>query len=197
MARAPFARRIALLFLVALHPAIAIGLQQTYEGTLVPDNRDPPIPIVVELHVAGSLLAGSVKTSLPLAASAPIESGGNAAGNCTVDVALSRTQRLYLRGRCEQKTFVGTYTLFDTQRRTTVSGSFSLADSGPDAAKPDGTRATTATGGTMAGCLNANTRCLTACPHGDDSAQMMCSSRCRSKLRACKGQIRKAPAELE
>ncbi len=65
------ARRIALLIFAALYPVLAFGLDQTYEGMLLPDNRDPPIPIVVELREVGSLLTGRVTTSPPLRGDAP------------------------------------------------------------------------------------------------------------------------------
>ncbi len=47
----------------------------------------------------------------------------------------------------------------------------------------------------MAACLKANTQCLTACPRGDEGAELMCSSRCRTKFRACKGRVTKLPGD--
>ncbi len=195
MPLAILARRIALLIFAALYPALAFGLDQTYVGMLLPDNRDPPIPIVVELREAGSSLIGSVKTSPPLKGDAPIESGDNVFGNCSVNVALSRTVRIILWGRCEQTTFQGTYTIFDAQRRTESTGRFRLAHKATEAVTPDSSQGAAPSTDSMAACLKSNTQCLTACPRGDESGELMCTSRCRAKFRTCKGNVTKLPGE--
>ena len=46
-----------------LCPGLAHALSETYEGVLLPDNLEGPIPIVVELRDVGSILTGNVKAA--------------------------------------------------------------------------------------------------------------------------------------
>ena len=196
MPRARLARQLTLLAFVALCPALALALDERYEGVLQPDNRDPSIPIVVELREVGPILQGSVKTSAPLKGSAPIDSGSNVYGQCAVTVELSKTVTLRLSGRCERSAYAGIYTLSDKQKRTVTIGSFNLARKAPEGAELDRTRITSMAS-TATGCMKANAQCLVACPRGDESAEFMCSNHCRVKLRLCKSHIKKPPPETE
>ena len=59
---------------------------------------------------------------------------------------------------------------------------------------PQAVKAESKLGPTTASCINADTRCLFACPRTDESAELACSNRCRANLRTCKARIKKAPA---
>jgi hypothetical protein len=183
-----FLRRIRLLLLVAaaLFPALASALNQTYEGALEPGNRAPKIPLVVVLKDLGVALEGTVKTSAPFKASAPIDSGTNVYGECTVNVDLTKNVALRLYGRCDLESFSGSYTLWDKQKGAVTRGNFNLARKAPEPVKLDSRRTFT-----PSSCLKANTQCLIACPRDDETAAFMCSNRCRTKLQTCKAQTKK------
>ncbi len=191
MTRALLARLLAVLHFAALCPSLAFALNGRYEGLLEPDSRDPPIPIVVELTEPGMFLSGTVKTSAPYKASAPVESGRNDVGQCTLYVVLSRRLTLRMEGSCDSTAFNGTYRLSDTQKRSITRGTFRLPRMGatPAPVKLESKRS----GATSAACLKANTHCLAACPRGDESVEFMCSNHCRTKLGICKRQIKKPP----
>lgn len=195
MTRAPLARLLALLLFAALCPSLAFALTGAYEGMLQPDSRDPPVPIVVELGELGDSLKGTVKTSAPYKASAPIESGGNDLGQCTLDVTLSKSVTLHMDGRCDSKSFNGTYVLWDTQKRAITRGTFRLPRKGSEPQQVESKRS--GPGSTSGACLKSNAQCLAACPRGDTSVEFMCSNHCRTKLRICKGQLKKPLPEAE
>jgi hypothetical protein len=188
--------RFAFLVFAALCPELAFALNERYEGLLQPDGRDRPIPIVVEVQEFGGVLKGKVKTSPPYKGDAPIESGSNVYGKCIVNVALSKSVTLRLDGSCEQTAFTGTYMLWDTQTRSVSRGNFHLPRKVPESGKLD-TRHTTASASGPAGCLKANTQCLLACARVDANAQLMCSSRCRNKLRLCKEPPKAPPLDVD
>jgi hypothetical protein len=170
---------------VALLPALACAADETYQGVLDPDNRRAPkIPIVVALRDLGVALEGTVKTSEPYKASAPIDNGVNIYGQCTVNVDLSKTLSLRLFGSCDAETFNGFYSLWDKQNRAITKGRFRLTRKAPEAVKFDGKRIIT-----PSACLKANAQCLIACPRDDETAEFICSNR---KLQTCKAQGRKS-----
>jgi hypothetical protein len=173
--------RLLLLIAAALFPALAAALDETYEGVLEPENRDPKIPIVVKLKDLGISLEGNVETSGTYKLSAPILVGDNAFGQCTISVQLSETVGLRMSGSCNPVSYSGTYALADKQKRISNFGTFNLARKPPEAVKADAKRAPT-----TASCLKANTQCLLACPRTEESADFVCSNRCRTKLNVCK-----------
>ncbi|HET7032470.1 MAG TPA: hypothetical protein VFJ48_05050 [Casimicrobiaceae bacterium] len=181
--------RLLLLIAAALFPTLAAALDETYEGMLEPENRDPKIPIVVQLRDLGLSIQGTVKTSGTYKLTAPILAGDNAFGQCTISVQLSLSVGLRMNGPCDPASFSGTYVLADKQKRTRNFGTFNLARRSPEALKADARRAPTTTGS----CLKANTQCLLACPRTEESADFFCSNRCRVKLNACKERLKKAP----
>ncbi|MEO8302871.1 MAG: hypothetical protein ABI724_02015 [Betaproteobacteria bacterium] len=191
------ARGFALLILGALYPVLAFGLDQTYEGKLVPDSGSAPIPIVVEVKEVATFLRGSVKTSSPIMGNGAIESGGNVSGQCTVNVALSKTISLRLRGTCEQKSYSGYYTLYDSQTRSATTGSFKLAGKAPETAKVDGGHGAAGTTGGTISCAKSNTLCLSACPRDYSTGAALCANHCRAKLKTCRGPAKKPPAIAE
>jgi hypothetical protein len=180
-------RAVALLIAAALAPAVAFAINQTYEGTLVPDTGARTIPIVVELNEVGTFLHGNVTTSSPVVGKGVIDGGGNVGGNCTVYVVLSKTVSLRLRGTCEEKSYTGYYRLRDSQKRTETTGSFRLTSKVAESGKTDIARGTT-----MTACTRSSSMCLSACPSDDPTAEALCA-----KLKTCKGQIKKAPAIVE
>jgi hypothetical protein len=188
-------RQLTLLLFAALCSSLAFALDGRYEGLLEPDSRDPAIPIVVELAEPGMFLTGTVKTSAPYKASAPVESGRNDVGQCTLYVVLSRSVTLRMEGSCDATSFNGTYRLWDTQKRTITRGSFRLPRKGATPAPVN--LESKRVGATSAACLKANTQCLLACPRGDDNVEFMCSNHCRTKLGICKRQIKKTLPEAE
>jgi hypothetical protein len=191
MLRARLARQLALLVFAALCPGLAFALKETYEGVLQPDGREPAIPIVVVLQDVSTFLKGNVKTSSPLKGEAPIESGSHNYGRCTINVTLSKTTFLRLYGSCDQASYIGVYTLWDTTKKLKTDGSFRLTRKVPEPVKVESKPSTTGAANSAAACLKANTRCLVSCPRGDDSAEFMCANHCRAKLRTCKAQSKK------
>ena len=181
--------RLLLLIAAALFPTLAAALDETYEGLLEPENRDPKIPIVVKLRDLAVSLDGNVKTSGTYKFSAPIMVGDNSFGHCTINVQLSEMVGLRMSGSCDSVSYSGTYVLADKQKRIRSFGTFNLARRSPEALKADARRAPTTTGS----CLKANTQCLLSCPRTEESADFFCSNRCRTKLNACKARVKKAP----
>jgi hypothetical protein len=57
---------------------------------------------------------------------------------------------------------------------------------------PQAVKAQSKSGPTTAYCMNANTQCLLACPHTEESAELVCSNRCRTNLRTCTARVKKA-----
>jgi hypothetical protein len=195
MPRSRIVRSLALLVVAALCPAVALALNEKYEGVLKPDDADPPIPIVVELQDSGSTLKGSVQTAAPLQAKAPIESGGNLFGHCTMYTVLSKELTLRLDGDCGKSGFTGTYMLWDMQKRKVTRGDFRLDRKAPEPVKADSLGRTASAGSTTAACLKANSQCLAGCPRGDAGAEFVCSNRCRTKLKSCKALVKKPVIE--
>ena len=180
----------ALLVFAALCPALAFALAETYEGLLLPDSADPPVPIVVELRDVSGTLKGSVNTSSPLKGNGPIKSGSMLYGRCIFEVVLTQSTTLRMDGTCEQSAFKGTYLLLrDLPRRTVIRGDFQLDRKAPDATKTGSSLKSAST----SSCLKANTQCLLACPRGDPDVEFMCSNRCRTKLKNCKETVAKKP----
>ena len=179
-------RQLFLLLFVALWPTWAFALKETYEGFLVPNNGDTPVSIVVELEDLETFLFGRVKVSPPLKGNSPIEAGRIVAGTCNLATALSPNVTLRLFGSCDANAFEGIFTLFVTEPKKIGRGTFKLLRKAPEKGKDKVTGSDVASTSSVAACLKANTRCLTACPRGGDSAEYLCANRCRTKLQACK-----------
>ena len=183
-------RRFTLLLFALLCPGFAHALSETYEGVLLPDNLEGPIPIVVELRDVGSILTGNVKAAFPLNGSASIASGEHRSGQCNMKVILNSAVTLRLYGSCQPSMFAGKYTIYYTHRNTLARGSFRLARKAPEQVKKNAPGAPVSTTTTVA-CQKANVHCLTACPRGDPDAEFLCANHCRSKLNACKRSVAK------
>jgi hypothetical protein len=57
---------------------------------------------------------------------------------------------------------------------------------------PQAVKAQSKSAPTTAYCMNANTQCLLACPHTEESVELVCSNRCRANLRTCTARVKKA-----
>jgi hypothetical protein len=191
---ATFARQLPLLLIAVLCPSLAHALAETYEGLLLPDNMEGPIPIVVELRDVGSILTGNVKAGFPLNGAASLSSGENKAGQCNMKVVLNSAATLRLYGSCQPERFEGKYTIYHTLRNTESRGVFRLARKPPGAARKSGTPSAPVSATSVTACQKANVHCLTACPRGDPDAEFLCANHCRAKLQACKGKAGKVPA---
>jgi hypothetical protein len=178
-------RPVALFFLAALYPALALAVSDTYEGQLVPRTSDAPISIVVQMEEVGGFLTGKVKTSSPLKFESKIDSGRNVAGYCNLASTLSASVTLRLYGSCSGTSFEGNYTLYYTQSKNVARGVFRLTKVSAGKA---GSGLTTADDGAsnLVACVKSNTRCLAACPRGDTNVEYLCANHCRTKMNACK-----------
>ncbi|HVN34594.1 MAG TPA: hypothetical protein VMU96_04970 [Casimicrobiaceae bacterium] len=180
--------RVALLFAAALVPELATALDGTYTGTLEPESREANIPIVVELRDRALALQGTVTISGPQQLRGSIEGSKSSFGQCTVNVELSPALALRMVGPCDAASFSGTYSLTDRDKKTITFGSFKLPQKSPGAAKGGSKRAPP----TTASCLDADAQCVLACPRTEESIEVTCLNRCRTKLQACKTRVKKA-----
>lgn len=191
-------RQLALFLCAALCPALAFALSETYEGQLIPRNNDPPISIVLQIEELGGFLTGRVKTSHPLKGNATIDSGRNVAGFCNLASALSGSVSLRLYGNCNSTSFEGNYTIYYTQSRNLARGTFRLTRKINESGKAgSGLSSADITASNTVACVKANTRCLMACPRGDNNVEYLCANHCRTKLQACKGKASKIEADPE
>lgn len=175
----------ALIGLAALAPAPAAAqsapFDARYEGNLVSDSGEVSIPISVELRDAQGVLTGRVRTEQPVAGTGPVSAGDYNGGNCNLRVQLTPGTTLRMSGSCQTRIFEGKYTL-NSSTLGSSSGNFRLERKGGSGSRPEATLLNPLTA-----CLNANTRCLVACPQGDYNAEFLCANRCRQRFQACKG----------
>lgn len=166
---------------LAAQPAAAQSpaFNARYEGNLVSDSGEVSIPVSVELRDAQGVLTGRVRTEQPMAGSGPVSAGDYNGGSCNLRVQLNPGTTLRMSGSCETRIFEGKYTL-NSSTQSSV-GSFRLDRSG------GGPRQDATLINPLTACLNANTRCLVACPQGDYTAEFLCANRCRQRFAACKG----------
>jgi len=191
-------RQLALLFLVALCPGLALALSETYEGQLIPRNSDAPISITLQIEETGGFLTGRVRTSHPLNGNASIDAGRNVAGRCNLASALSSTVTLRLYGTCNSTTFEGYYTIYYTQSKNLARGSFRLTKKiAASGSAGSGLTSADIAASNVVACVKANTRCLAACPRGDTNVEYLCANHCRSKMQACKGKANRVDADSD
>ena len=191
-------RRVLIISLAGLlvgPMASAAPLEAMYEGSLVPESFDAPIPITVELRDLQGVIVGQVKVGAPHSGSAPIASGEFDSGRCTLRAPISAGTVLRLSGTCHPRLFEGRYTLSSNRKEGSSTGSFRLmrkADPGKPGDEAARRRAVLPTT-TLTECINANTRCLVGCPQGDYNAEFLCVNRCRQRHLACKGKATAPP----
>lgn len=196
----PFLYRLLLVFLISLvaGPAMA-ELDQTYEGMLIPNDFETPIPVTVQLKEQSGQLTGTITTGAPFLVTAPIVSGENKYGQCNMKVALTPSFTLRLYGSCQLNTFDGRYTIYTTRDDDRPRGVFRLTrkEIKRSAEENDSRRSPPERpSGSVTDCIKANTRCLLACPQGDYNVEFLCSNRCRHKYQACKAKFSPASAPL-
>ena len=184
-------RRFVLLLLAGLCPGLALAASDTFEGQLIPADHDAPISIVLQMEDLGGILTGRIITSYPLKGIASFDSGRNVAGYCNLSGALSSSLTLRLYGDCSPTSFEGKYTLYYTDPKKIVRGTFRLTKKVTPSAKGKGGLASEDTSpSNVVVCIKANTRCLAACPRGDTNVEYLCSNRCRTKMQACKSKAK-------
>lgn len=194
--------RIAFLLVLGVFPALALAaLNETYEGLLIPDTFETPIPITVEIRELSGLLVGRVKTGPPMTGSAAIAGGENEYGKCNIRAPLPSGIVLKLAGTCLTNVFEGRYTLLNRQEGK-PRGSFRLMRK--ETGKRDGNDGKSSASAapppttSLTDCIKANTRCLLSCPRGDYNVEFLCANRCRRKFQSCKGNSSQpAPPAME
>lgn len=185
-----------LLVGLACGPALAQQLDATYEGMLVPETFDTPIPITIQLKEQGGRLTGTLTAGSPYSATAPISSGENRYGQCNVRIVLSPSITLRLFGSCLPRMFEGRYTVNAPRDESKPRGMFRLMrkEVKANGEEKGFARLPTPSSSSLTDCIKANTRCLLACPQGDYNTEFLCSNRCHRKYQACKANFSAVPS---
>ena len=184
---------VALPFALLSRPVFAAG--QTFSGMLVPPN-EPTVPIVVDLDNGPGRLVGRIETSAPVVGEGPILSGERTGANCKVSGDLDAGLTIVLSGTCTPSLFEGKYTL----RRANGSnqeGTFRLSRTQPELPRAKAPLVETdlvVKGPTLTSCLKSNSMCLAGCPRDSPNGALLCATRCRRNLAACKARVNAAPA---
>jgi hypothetical protein len=180
------------LLLLFFAPSQLLANSETYRGVLVPELRDPPIPVVVELDLSKHKISGVVTTSAPMTARGPITWGEKQRSTCNFQSDIGAGYKLSFEGYCLSRTIEGTYTVQrpdGSMRR----GTYLLFRQEPEIAAPKPIPAEPArTRRSTTSCLAVNSTCVAACPRGDYNAEFLCVNRCRQQLNACKSAARDA-----
>ncbi|WP_374244351.1 hypothetical protein [Zoogloea sp.] len=179
-------RRAVCMLALGLAAAGAGAEEKRYEGMLLPEDFAGPITVTIELRDLHGVLVGRVKASPPISAVGQISSGEMNGDKCDFTVPFTSSTVLRFVGNCSTNMFEGRYTQAG-RRDASSRGTFRLMRKEPE--KDEENRETprpTLAVGTLTECINANTRCLGACPKGDYNTEFLCSNRCRSKYKACK-----------
>ena len=182
-----FLRQAVCSLLFGLAAAGACAEDKLYEGMLLPEDFAGPITVTVELRDLHGVLVGRVKASPPISAVGQISSGEMMGDKCDFTVPFSSSMVLRFVGTCSTSMFEGRYTQAG-RRDASSRGTFRLMRKEPDKDedKQDGPRPTVITT-SVTDCINANSRCLMACPQGDYNTEFLCSNRCRTGNRAPAG----------
>ncbi|MDD3355040.1 hypothetical protein [Zoogloea sp.] len=174
------------LTVAGLAPLTGLAASPTvYEGALVPDAQEPPLPIRIELSESERRLSGQAVTEKPLASSGPVSGNRGAHQDCRMTARLGNGATLEIDGQCTERLLQGTYTLTHAGgMRSRGSLQLPVRKDGtlPPASRQDSLKPDTS----LTSCINASTRCLTSCPRGEQSAEQLCANRCRSRYQACK-----------
>lgn len=174
-------------------PVDSAAYQLRFEGWLISDNAsDAPVRIVLDLDLNPVGLSGTVKTAAPLPGAGVI-SGDEQFGTCDLRSDLGRVALLRMKGPCApyMASFNGSYSLrsrdgkrqlgvFKLTKASSSGGTLAEAPRTTDEAPP------VAPSLTPTRCIRANSACLIACPRGDYNAELLCTNRCKQKLKACK-----------
>jgi hypothetical protein len=187
-------RQLALFFLVAMCPGLALALSETYEGKLYPRASDTPISITVQMEELGGSITGKIRTSHPLNGS--IDSGRNVGGYCNLASRLSGSVTLRLYGNCDSTPFEGKYTIYYTQSKNLARGTFPPDEEVSTRARGAGLRARiiAASKSSLRQGQYALPRGL---PRGDTNVEYLCANHCRTKMQACKSKANRSRAISE
>ncbi|WP_374261600.1 hypothetical protein [Zoogloea sp.] len=183
----PILRRIVLPALLGLAAgSVWADDDKRYEGLLLPEDFAGPISVTIELRDLHGVLVGRVKAGSPISGVASVSTGEMQGDRCDFTVPFNASTVMRFVGNCKTAAFDGKYYLLG-RRDAGGRGSFRLMSKEPDKDedKQDGPRPAVITT-SVTDCINANSRCLLACPQGDYNTEFLCSNRCRSKYRACK-----------
>jgi hypothetical protein len=177
---------------LAFWPNVASAFSGTFQGVLVPQaNYDLAIPIVMEIHEAGGLYNGKVKTSSPMGDEGEITSGERSVESCLLTVRLSLGPRIRMEGRCTDKLFQGTYSLYslDGEKR---QGAFRLDLSEPEQKKKGPSdEDLRRQAQSVTACIKSNITCLALCPRGEYGTELVCANGCKRRLATCKTRAKK------
>ncbi len=186
------ASALLLYFFLLAFAGPALG--DTYKGVLVTPGSGLTIPIVVDFTNAGGSLSGKIKTSSPLTLEGPIIAGEKAGLTCNLKSALSPEVTILMTGTCMAASYEGKFMLM-FPKRGRRPGTFKLTIVQPvigsepkGAVSPFERKGPSVT--TIAACMNENNACMVACPHGDPTAEFLCSNSCIAKFEACKAKKR-------
>jgi hypothetical protein len=175
------------LFGLLVFSAAAFAESQTYKGLMIPSERDVPVPVAITVDRVGDKLKGRFTSSPPFVAEGVFVANLKNIHQCEFTANIGGGRTLVFDGYCFTNTIEGTYTLRFPDG-TMRDGHFQLKRQ--EAAKRTPEKASAEFSSqplfTVTSCLNANSACLAACPHGDYNAEFVCSNRCRQKLVACR-----------
>jgi hypothetical protein len=166
----------------------AHAVSGTFQGLLVPDSFDPPIPIMIEVKEAYGIFSGRFKTSSPLTGEGPITSGEKRGQTCNMTSHIGNGIRMRFEGQCTPASLEGRYRIYFPDGRVVVGKSrLNLLKLDNDRKKND---AESTFGRSLAeintACLRANSACLAACPRGVQSDEFICANGCTRRLTNCK-----------
>ena len=185
--------QLALTFACGTAPLASFAYQASFEGWLISDNAsDPPIRIVLNLELNLAGVSGTVKTAPPLPG-AGVLGGDEQFGTCDLRSDLGRLTLLRMKGPCgpSLSSFNGKYSVslrdgkrqsgvFRLTKTSTGGQGLNEAPGEVDQQPPEFSSLT------PTHCIKANSACLLVCPRGDYNAELLCVSRCKQKLKACK-----------
>lgn len=170
----------------------AYAVSGTFQGLLVSEGFDPPIPVVVELKESFGIFSGRVRTSPPVIGDGPITSGQKTGNTCIFTSHIGRGVRMRLEGTCLSASLDGNYRIYFPDGRR-VNGTFKLSVLKLDKEKQGSREAES--GDTSAGsvtlCLKTNSTCLATCPRGTYNEEFACANACTRRLSSCKAQAKR------
>jgi hypothetical protein len=170
----------------------AHAVSGSFQGLLVPDSFDPPIPIMIDVKEAYGIFSGRVKTSSPLTGEGPITSGEKRGETCKLTSHIGNGIRLRFEGKCTGAALAGTYRIYFADGRMVV-GKSTLNLLKLDDEKRRGS-AQSEFGRSSAemntACLRSNSSCLAACPRGVQNDEFNCAQACTRRLTNCKAKAK-------
>jgi hypothetical protein len=171
-----------------LWPIAAFAATTTFQGLLLPNTFDAPIPVTLLISESFGLFSGQVKTSLPLPAEGRITTGQRDRDKCSLTGVLTAGMRLKLDGKCLPQSLEGKYKIFFADGRQ-GEGTFrvqALKSGNEKTERSRDSESDSSSARTTSACLRINAGCLAACPRGGDSGALICVNACTRRLSTCK-----------